>query len=520
MPQTNLFMFSQDENHNKKEEFINHKYLKENSIIAKKYQIEIAKNCLYKNTAVILPTGLGKTVIAFLVIVDTLPKKILFLAPTKPLVMQHHQNCKKFLNIPEYEIIMLSGSISAKKRANIFRQGTIIISTPQTIKNDLANNLYNLSQIGLIIFDEMHKAVENYAYVEIAKRFNGLILGLTASPGSRKKKIKQIMTNLNIDNIESRVREDSDVREYVKEISIEWIKVPMNQALREIQKPLNELFLERLCRLNKLGILTYKPPKYISVKDILGARMSIMRRFGRSPYAFASYTNQAVLLQTYHCLELIESQGSESFLMFIEKFKEKKKLSGSERIFINDTRLKRAIALAKEKQDISHPKLEVLRLIVEKQLREEPDSLILVFTQYRNTIESIESILKNLNDVKINRFIGQSSHGHLKGMSQNQQREIIDKFTKREITLLIATSVAEEGIDIPNVNLVVFYEPVPSEIRGIQRKGRTGRSHIGKVKILITEGTRDEAYLYAENRKENKMQWIVRNFRDEVYRKP
>ena len=94
-------------------------------------------------------------------------------------------------------------------------------------------------------------------------------------------------------------------------------------------------------------------------------------------------------------------------------------------------------------------------------------------------------------------------------MNQKEQKEIIDKFRQREINVLIAASVAEEGIDIPNVTRVIFYEPIPSEIRAIQRKGRTGRSHVGKVTILITEGTRDEAYLYAETRKENKMQKII-----------
>ena len=95
-------------------------------------------------------------------------------------------------------------------------------------------------------------------------------------------------------------------------------------------------------------------------------------------------------------------------------------------------------------------------------------------------------------------------------MSQKEQQQIIEMFRKREINVLVATSIAEEEIDIPNVNRVVFYEPIPSEIRGIQRKGRTGRSHIGNVTILITEGTRDEAYFYVEKRREQKMQYLVR----------
>ncbi|MEA2036537.1 MAG: helicase-related protein [Nanoarchaeota archaeon] len=514
MAQTKLFMFREDTpEYNTGNKYIKHKNIKDNTILSKEYQTTIAKNCFHENTAVILPTGLGKTIIAFLVMAEILPRKILFLAPTKPLVMQHYRNCKEFLNINENQAVMLSGSIPQKKRAGLFDSAAVIVSTPQTIKNDLDKKLYNLKEVSLIIFDEMHKAVENYAYVGIAENFKGLILGLTASPGSRKKKIRQTLENIKIRNIESRTREDIDVKDHIKDIKLEWIKVPMDKQLRKIQKPLHDLFLEKLSKLNRLGILTYKKPNYISKKDILGARMSIKKRFGRSPYAFATYVNQAVLLQTYHCLELVETQGTDAFMKYIEKFNDKNKLSRSEKMFFNHKLLKEALELAEKHREISHPKLPLLKNEVEKQFREEQDSLILIFTQYRNTIDSIEETLKTIGHVNFHRFVGQAKQARRKGMNQKEQEEIINKFVNRKINVLIATSVAEEGIDIPDVNLVIFYEPIPSEIRGIQRKGRTGRSNIGDVKILITEGTRDEAYLYAEMHKEDKMQRIIKQMK-------
>jgi Fanconi anemia group M protein len=179
-------------------------------------------------------------------------------------------------------------------------------------------------------------------------------------------------------------------------------------------------------------------------------------------------------------------------------------------MFLNHPLLQQAVPLARTRQMVSHPKLEKLHQIVKSQFDGEPDSLVLVFTQYRDTIESIEAVLKDLPPVRCHRFIGQATQGAAKGMSQREQQEIIGMFRRREINVLVATSIAEEGIDIPNVNRVVFYEPIPSEIRGIQRKGRTGRSHVGNVSILIAEGTRDEAYVYAEKRKEQKMQYLVR----------
>jgi len=493
--------------------YVRHPYIRENTILTRQYQLDIARQACSKNTAVILPTGLGKTIIAFLVMAEILPKKILFLAPTKPLIQQHYESCKKFLMIDEEKIIMLSGNISAKKRTRLFNQATIIIATPQTIYNDLENKRYTLNGFGLVIFDEMHRAVERYAYVTIAKHCRCRILGLTASPGSKKKKITKILENLKITHVESRIRDDIDVKEHVKEILIDWIKVPMDTNLRNIQKTLYDLYLEKLGKLNKLGILTYKKPEYLSKKDILGARSTIQKRFRKKPFVFTTYNNHTVLLHNYHCLELIETQGVASFLKYIEKYTKKPKRSRSEQMFLNHPLLQQAVVLAQKEPTPSHPKLAVLQQTVEHQFDEEPDSLILVFTQYRDTIDSIEKTLIRIPQARFHRFIGQATQGTTKGMQQKEQQQIIDQFRKREINILIATSIAEEGIDIPNVNKVIFYEPIPSEIRGIQRKGRTGRSHIGKVTILITKGTRDEAYFYAEKQKEQKMHNIVRKMK-------
>jgi ERCC4-related helicase len=494
-------------------DFVSHPYIRANTIRKKTFQIDIASRSLNRNTAVILPTGLGKTIIAFLVMAEILPQKILFLAPTKPLTLQHVESCKKFIALDESDIVMITGSVSPRKRKVLVERGTIVVATPQTVQHDLKHRLYTLRSFGLIIFDEMHKAVERYAYVDIAQHFSGLILGLTASPGSKKKKIQQVFKNLKILHVETRVREDSDVRHHVKDIYIEWMRVPLSRPLEIIRKPLMNLFEEKLGKLKRLGILTYKKSEYVSKKDILDARAMIKKRYGRKPYAFAAYTHQAVLLQAYHCLELLETQGVQPFLLYMEKFKHKTTLIKSEKLFLNHPNLQKAQALAEQHKSISHPKLKKLKEIVNHQFIEEPDSLVLIFAQYRSTIDSIEESLQSIKECRTHRFIGQSTQYSGRGMTQDEQRTIIDRFRRGDINVLIATSVAEEGIDIPHVNRVIFYEPIPSEIRSIQRKGRTGRSHIGNVTILIAEGTRDEAFLYTEKVKEQKMQNIVRHLK-------
>ena len=107
--------------------------------------------------------------------------------------------------------------------------------------------------------------------------------------------------------------------------------------------------------------------------------------------------------------------------------------------------------------------------------------------------------------IKSAKFFGQASRDGEKGLTQKEQKEIIKAFKIGEYDVLLSTSVAEEGIDIPAVDLVILYEPVPSEVIMIQRRGRTGRKRSGRVKVLITNGTRDEGYYWASINKERRM---------------
>ncbi|MGH9919138.1 MAG: helicase-related protein, partial [Nitrososphaerales archaeon] len=121
-------------------------------------------------------------------------------------------------------------------------------------------------------------------------------------------------------------------------------------------------------------------------------------------------------------------------------------------------------------------------------------------------------LVKELNrvpGVRAERFVGQASKLHDKGMTQDEQASIVRDLRKGYINTLVATSIAEEGLDIPQVDLVVFYEPIPSEIRYIQRRGRTGRKTAGKVVILAAQNTYDMIYLYASQNRVERMKSIT-----------
>ena len=186
--------------------------------------------------------------------------------------------------------------------------------------------------------------------------------------------------------------------------------------------------------------------------------------------------------------------------------------------FLKHAKAQEAIQLA-EATEVEHPKLAKTGWIVRKQLMEKSDSKIIVFAHYRQTADRITQELTRIPSVRPMRFVGQASRGEDIGLSQKEQVDILDKFRGGEVNVLVATSIGEEGLDIPQVDLVVFYEPVPSEIRTIQRRGRTGRSAAGRVIMLVTKDTRDEAYLYSARRKERKMHVELDRLRKDLKQK-
>jgi ERCC4-type nuclease len=116
----------------------------------------------------------------------------------------------------------------------------------------------------------------------------------------------------------------------------------------------------------------------------------------------------------------------------------------------------------------------------------------------------------------VRRFVGQGDKDGSDGMTQNEQQETLDDFRAGEFEVLVSTSVAEEGLDVPEVDLVLFYEPVPTAIRSIQRKGRTGRQAEGRVVVLMAEDTRDEAYFWISKRREREMESELRELKASV----
>ncbi len=479
------------------------------------YQETIFVKSKDKNTLVILPTGLGKTLIGILLgayTLHSLEKKVLVLAPTKPLAEQHLKSFSDVLNIEPGKFSLLTGTTPPNKREEIYLKSLVIIATPQVIENDILRGNINLDGFGLIIFDEAHRAIGDYAYTYIAEKTilkDIRILGLTASPASNKEKMTDIVKNLGIENIEIRNENSPDVKPYVQKMDISWVSVKLPDEFLEINKILEFLLKKEIKILRDLGFISSVD---VTKKEILSTVEKINLKIKDVPFQeksiyYGALKSQAKALKLYHALELLETQGISSLISYFKRMREGKSRSSVE--LLSEKNIMKIITMAENlnQQNIEHPKLSKLYEIVVKEINNGKN--IIVFSHYRDTTMRIVRDLCKFEGLKVERFVGQSSKKGDEGLSQKKQKEIIEKFRLGEFNVLVATSVAEEGLDIPEVDMVIFFEPVPSEIRSIQRRGRTARRKRGEVVILMAEKTRDEGYYWASKKKEKQMKHTV-----------
>jgi ERCC4-related helicase len=529
---------------NKKEEsidemqrFIVHPLIKNNSIESRLYQNIIFKSSKNKNSLIVLPTSLGKTVISAMICAEILynykQSRILIMAPTRPLVLQHLLSFSSFLKVLDDQKILVTGKISPSTRKLIWDNKTIklIFATPEVIRNDLNESRLDLKDFGLIVFDEAHRAIKDYAYTLISKKYmqqspNPHIVAMTASPGSDKNRIQQICNNLYIEHIEYRNEEDADVKPYVNPIELEWEFLELSEKYRQIILLFKSMLQEKLRWLIFRGLIKKNNIDYVFKRDLLELAEVLQRNLKfslneeKGPL-YLALLNQSAALSLMYCIELIESQGPFSLKTFIKRMESSEGKAHS--LILKDPRMKDIFKLLENITE--HPKLiYILDLCKKEKLDTSPNkninvllnnsqsSQILIFSHYRDTATHIVEEL-NKTGIKSFRFVGQSTRNNDIGMNQNEQSVILDSFRKKEFNVLVATSIAEEGLDIPEVKLVVFYEPVASEIRHIQRKGRTGRKSSGNVIILAAKDTVDMRILFASKRRIEKMKTIFKSMK-------
>ncbi len=484
------------------------------------YQRTVAAACLRESTLAVLPTGLGKTVIALQVMLERLEQgRVLMMAPTRPLAEQHATFLSRSLNV---RVELLTGSVAPAKREPLWQVAQVVVATPQVVEKDLIRSTATLADFALVVFDEAHRAVGNYAYVFIAARYGEtarqpLVLGMTASPGSTRADVVEVCRNLEITAIEKRDDEDPDVAPYIQPIETNWVKVPLPESAARISKNLQKL-QDQLCgRLYQAGALTR--PRKVSTTMIIDAGRKLQAQLQaagkKAPWNLYNLLSmQAMALKVAHARLTVETQGLTQFLDYAARMREKPKKSRATKWLLQKPEWKQAIIDA-EGSEGTHPKLRRLEELIAQELAGGAERII-VFAEIRNTASLLVKRLGKLENARSVRFVGQGSREGDPGMTQKVQKTTLEQFRSGEFNVLVATSVGEEGLDIPATEAVIFYEPVSSAIRLIQRRGRTGRDRPGKVFVLITSGTRDEAAYWSSRNREMQMQSLFDGGRMEI----
>ena len=514
--------------------YIEHPLIWNRTIEFRQYQKNIADSATNRNTLVILPTALGKTIISVLMCADVLykyrDKRVLVMAPTRPLVGQHLKLFSSVLRILEEQIASVTGKTPPEYRGAVWskKEVRLVFATPEIVKNDLSEGRLQFRDFILLVFDEAHKAVKDYSYTSIAREYTSqapcpMILALTASPGAERKRVQEVCDNLFIENIEYRNEDDLDVKPYINPIDVKWEWFSLSEEHRYIASTLRSMLHERLRWLIQRGVLKKRSVEWVFKRDLISLgeelRYTIeLTMAEQRVLLYAALANQSTALTLMYCLELIESQGAFSLKAFLNRIEQQE--TG-----------KTHPALLK------HPNIIEIRTLLDNITNEGPKiryllervmnkgdcyqipknnnenseyqednrrSKILIFTQYRDTARHIVEILSR-NNISTCRFVGQAKRMGDEGMTQETQERVLEEFRRGDFQVLVATSIAEEGLDIPEVDLVVFYEPIPSEIRYIQRRGRTGRNSPGMVIILAMKDSVDARYLNASIRRVEKM---------------
>jgi Fanconi anemia group M protein len=491
--------------------FVEHPLIKPETIECRTYQEAILNTASKRNTLCVLPTGLGKTTLAILLAAHRLEKypdsKVLITAPTRPLCAQHQKTFSECVNIPEEEIVLLTGQVSPFEREDIYKKAKIVSATPQTLEHDIMSGKLDLSDFSLLIVDEVHRAVKKYAYPFVARVYmerakNPRILGLTASPGGDEEKIKVICKSLFVNAVEIRTELDEDVKTFIKEITTEYVKVDLPENLKTAQTLLKTALRDRLEKLKKYNLFIKRK------RDLLEAQKKVSRQImtERKPFMFYLISLIVEAVKVWHAEELLETQSVKATQIYLDKISQKK--TKSDRAILNDINFIKAMKIIEESEE--HPKISKLKEILAREFEKNKNVKFIIFSHFRDNIYNIYDLIQDVCRPVI--LIGQAGE---RGLTQKEQINVIKDFNADYYNCLITSPIGEEGLHIPSADIAVFYDSVSSEIRTIQRRGRVGRTKVGKIVFLLTKNTIDESYFWTAYRKEKRMKSILREMQNQ-----
>lgn len=484
------------------------------------YQFKIVQKALFLNTLVCLPTGLGKTFIAAAVMHNFFKwfpdGKIIFMAPTKPLVSQQIDACYKITGIDPDLTIELTGTQAPATRSRLWKEKRVFFITPQILQNDLKNGMCTPEKFVCVIVDEAHRATGNYAYCTSIKSIyrtnkSFRILALSATPGSDINTVQKVVDNLKISRIEIRTEDSPDILDYIHQREKVVKVVELSEKIKKIQQEFElHVIHPFLNRLLNFQAIYERDPRKLSKYQVLMARAAWRtRKPPGMPKKESSMIEDAfgLLMSLYYAYELLLKHGITPFFKYLkENFEDPtQKMSAARRQLNQNLNFRKMLEEIESEKSLptysSHPKIEFVESIVLDHFSNQvssddavSESRVMIFAEYRDAVEDIVSKLQKQDPIlRVMSFLGQASKNG-RGCSQKEQMEVLKKFQSGNYNVLVSTSIGEEGLDIGEVDLIICYDTQSSPVRMLQRMGRTGRKRDGKIFVLLTEGREVNQY--------------------------
>ena len=454
----------------------------------KKWALRILTVLEKKNVGVVAETGAGKTILAHLVATARY-QKILFLVPEKILAHQHQSLLRAIAGEGMYTTQVVLGSTPPRKR-RWENDAHIIFATPQTFVADFNRYKVNMD-FDLVIFDEFHRGVGKYDYTKVAGLCYALqvrTLLLSASPGKNKQKIDAIAGLLHIDHF---LFIPHPQQKKMKSTSVLW--VDPDERIKKIEEVVHPLLQDITGKIKQWApsfeVKSNMPQKQLGrielfAKHLYPCKQKFELLFLLAAHRKLTYLLQAALTETYTVAHAYWLR------LFTDASKSGQYLSSQRSL----QKLFSEIILW---DDMSHPKMKMLMKRIQSYASFERG---IIFVNNKKAGVVIKDIVKKLS-LRSEVLFGRTSI--------KKQQRLLEKIRTGEVDFLVATSVIEEGVSVPEIGCVINFSMPLTEQSRIQRMGRTGRTVPGNVEYIVLNHPLDKIPFFVTARGARTMRELI-----------
>uniref|UniRef100_A0A8C7FM60 Activating signal cointegrator 1 complex subunit 3 n=1 Tax=Oncorhynchus kisutch TaxID=8019 RepID=A0A8C7FM60_ONCKI len=485
----------------------------------REYQRELAEPVFQgKNTVICAPTGCGKTVVALAICEQHLKvkgkgAKVVFMATKVDVFNQQYKLFQEHFQEkdPDIRIDGLCGNQGDQLSMKVVMENNdIIVLTPQILVNAMAQGeVPSLSCFSLLILDECHNTTGKHPYNIIMTSYLDAKLS-TEQNGQHLPQIVGLTASVGIGSFKNQSEAENNICQLCASLDSRIIST-IHTNTDELQSYVHTPDKESLSSIENRD---YGSQKVLQLKD--------QEEESRVCRALYNYTEH---LRKYNdALIINEDARTKDALEYLSSFIQQVKNAGHDETerqltayFDGQQGVLRGLSSGGQKEN---PKLDMLQYILEEQYRQNDETKSVLFVRTRALADALKSWMEESDSLKFLKpgvLIGRgrkSSQLTGSGMTLNSKKGVLDSFKSfdNQSKILIATSVADEGIDIPQCNLVLMYEYVGNVVKMVQVRGR-GRAQGSKC-ILVSD-KKDRIDKEKHNmEKEKIVERAIRNLQD------